>query len=269
MALLGLDSLFAQTLFWTYVSLWVSCHLLIFQSRQPNSPAFNATSVVLLTEALKLLIALTLVLWNEGGFASLVRAVQGNRMLLVKYALPALLYCVYNNLVYVNLEVFDPGTYNVLLQLRIVLTGLLYQLLFSKQLNRHQWRAIILISVGCVVKESAKLSHGTDVMQADLRSWALLLAQMLCSVFAGVYNEMLLKGTGSGAVPVSTNLQNAYMYLNSVLWNGLFLLQQGKLNEALAPQNLSTVFTPSILAIMAIMSSVNEEACTRSRGLSS
>ena len=41
--------------------------------------------------------------------------------------MPALLYCVYNNLVYINLAAFDPGTYNVLMQLRIVITGFLYQ----------------------------------------------------------------------------------------------------------------------------------------------
>ena len=56
-------------------------------------------------------------------------------------------------------------------------------------------------------------------------AWLLLGTQMLCSVFAGVYNERLLKGDGA-ETRVGTNLQNAYMYLNSVLWNAVVLLAQ-------------------------------------------
>ena len=43
---------------------------------------------------------------------------------------PALLYCVYNNLSFANLAVFDPTTYFMLLQTRLLLTGVFYQVLF-------------------------------------------------------------------------------------------------------------------------------------------
>ena len=33
------------------------------------------------------------------------------------------LYALYNNLLFVNLASFDPGTYNVLIQLKIAMTG--------------------------------------------------------------------------------------------------------------------------------------------------
>jgi UDP-sugar transporter A1/2/3 len=55
---------------------------------------------------------------------------------------------------------------------------------------------------------------------------------------------------------VTTNLQNAYMYLSSVLWNVLFLAWQGRMGEALAAENLAAVFSPVVLTIIAIMSSV-------------
>lgn len=41
--------------------------------------------------------------------------------------IPALLYCLYNNLAFVNLAIFDPTTYYILLQLRVVLTGIIFQ----------------------------------------------------------------------------------------------------------------------------------------------
>ena len=43
------------------------------------------------------------------------------------YFVPAGLYCVYNNLGFVNLQHFDPTTYFLLLQFRVVVTGVIFQ----------------------------------------------------------------------------------------------------------------------------------------------
>lgn len=171
--------------------------------------------------------------------------------------MPALLYCAYNNLYYVNLTNFDPGTYNVLMTLRTGMTGLLWQCLFSKWLSRNQWAAIALIIAGCTVKEMAKLSSNS-ALSANLFAWLLMLAQMLSSVLAGVYNEFLLKGAEEprGGIKITTNLQNGFMYLQSVLWNGAMLAYQGKLTEAVSAQNLATVATPRVVAIILVMSSI-------------
>lgn len=269
---LGLDSALKRTIFGGYVVLWVSSHLLVYRSKLSDAPHYNAMTVVLLTETVKLCLAIGLYVRFEGGPLALIRDVARTPALLVKYATPALLYAVYNNLMYVNLTSFDPGTYNVLMQLRIVLTGLLYQALFSKRLNRNQWLAIVAIVFGAALKESSKLGGvggvvggvvggGSGRLGSSLSSWLLLLVQMLCSVLAGLYNEMLLKG-GGGAGPtrpsytVSTHLQNAYMYFNSILVNVLMLQWSGGLREALRAEHLAVILSPPILAIVTIMSSV-------------
>jgi len=46
------------------------------------------------------------------------------------------------------------------------------------------------------------------------------------------------------------------MYLNSILWNVIVLVVNGRLGEAVALDNLSVVCSPTILALVAIMSSV-------------
>ena len=38
-----------------------------------------------------------------------------------------MLYCIYNMLTFVNLRAFDPTTYFLLLQLRVVVTGVMFQ----------------------------------------------------------------------------------------------------------------------------------------------
>ena len=146
-SMLGLDSALKRGIFAFYVTLWVSCHLLVYQSKRAGAPVYNATSVVLLTEVVKLAMACALYLTQDGGPGLLLRSTVGSLPLLAKYAVPALLYCVYNNLVYVNLGLFDPGTYNVLMQLRIVLTGGIYQVSASRNAAEPSppvWRWAVL-----------------------------------------------------------------------------------------------------------------------------
>jgi hypothetical protein len=43
------------------------------------------------------------------------------------YFIPAAMYCMYNNLAFLNLNNYDPTTYFLLLQLRVVVTGVVFQ----------------------------------------------------------------------------------------------------------------------------------------------
>ena len=40
---------------------------------------------------------------------------------------PASLYCLYNNLSFENLSIFDPTTYFIFMQIRLLMTGVIYQ----------------------------------------------------------------------------------------------------------------------------------------------
>lgn len=192
-------------------------------------------------------------LYYDGGPKQLSAAVQSSLPLLLKYMVPAGLYCIYNNLVFYNLALFDPGTYNVLMQLRIVMTGVLHQAIFGRKLNKNQWGAMLLITAGCMMKESGKFT-GEGSKQESFAPWVLLFMQMCCSVGAGLYNEVLLKD--EVAPEVTTNLQNAYMYFHSVLLNIILLIFNGTFWEAASPSNMATVFSPTLLAIIVIMASV-------------
>lgn len=250
--MLGIDSPFKLSIFAGYVALWVSNHLLVYASQRTGSPSYNITSVVLLTESAKFVMSVHFYVSNDGSVRQMVAASVDSWVLLVKYMVPAALYCIYNNLVYVNLQMFDPGTYNVLLQFKMVFTGVVYEIVFSKHLNRNQWAAIVLITVGCMCKESGKLTQGA-ILDTHLSGWILLLGQVLCSVFAGVYTEALLKGAKDKRV--TTNLQNAFMYFQSMLANIIVLLVQGTLADAVSMSNAAAIFTPSVLCIIAMMAS--------------
>ncbi|KAL3211733.1 hypothetical protein MRX96_008433 [Rhipicephalus microplus] len=139
---------------------------------------YNVTAVVMLTELCKLFAATLLYLRDRCS-----QEIGKNRKVLFLYFVPALLYCFYNNLAFVNLAAFDPTTYNLLLQFRVVITGLSFQDAFVKHLGLP-----------------SKSPHAAGGKVAGIFSslfsghMLLLLLQVFCSCFAGVYNEFLPQG---------------------------------------------------------------------------
>lgn len=245
----------AFLIFWSYISLFVSQGLLVTAVQKSEIYGFSPTIVVLLTELVKLLICVVVYLSRSqrGGLPALLYDVKNNKGLLLLYLVPAFLYCLYNNLTFINLELFDLATYYCLMQFRIVLTAIIYQVLFRRQLNPLQWTSLLFLTTGCLIKEygiydgipsqtigsyhnltiSANESSASPNLNSDRRfelnpvvkffwSTSLLLLQMFCSCFAGVYNEYLLKDS-STAKNADVILQNIFMYVDSIICNLLVL----------------------------------------------
>jgi hypothetical protein len=119
MALLGLDTWFKRALFFGYMSLWISQGILVHASRVNGSITYNFTTVALITEFVKLVISIGGYLGEDGNTVNtLCMNLASNTKIWLLYFIPALLYCVYNNLTFVNLEFFDPPTYFILSQFR-------------------------------------------------------------------------------------------------------------------------------------------------------
>ena len=109
--------------------------------------------MVLVTELTKLFLATGIYLCQGHSLVILVGQLWSNRSLALFYLVPAILYCIYNNLTYVNLSFYDPTTYYILLQLRIAVTGVVYQIIFQRYLSRTQWLSLLLLTVGCIIKQ--------------------------------------------------------------------------------------------------------------------
>lgn len=180
--------------------------------------------------------------------------------------MPSFLYCLYNNLTFINLTSYDPTTYFLLLQFRVVVTGIVFQILFKKYLNRNQWISLILLTLGCIIKQigfSHKSETTTALNQNEEEfnyskyintSLLLILVQVFSSCFAGVYNEYLLKEKNN---QVDIMLQNAFMYTDSIVCNVMllqFYIPSGKATggviEALSYNALSSVFHWKVVLIM-------------------
>ena len=95
------------------------------RSRESDYP-YNTVTVVLITEVLKLLLSGSIYM-RDNTAVSLGENILENRNVLGLYFVPAALYCLYNNLSFVSLSYFNPTTYFMFMQMRLLLTGLIYQ----------------------------------------------------------------------------------------------------------------------------------------------
>ncbi|XP_031630727.1 UDP-galactose transporter senju [Contarinia nasturtii] len=268
----------ALCIFVAYMSLFISQGILVTASQDESSNySYNTICVVLITELVKLIASVGLYCRSDPA-TKLVKETIDNKHLLLLYFIPSLLYCIYNNLTFKNLSTFDPTTYYLLLQFRVVITGVLFQVIFHKILTRRQWFSLLLLTLGCMVKQ---LNFGdmfsntsntsvsmtmtkTDVINTnnaknatfsnknttgfDLSIDAVyIFIQLICSCLAGVYNEYLLKNVGAR---VNIYVQNVFMYVDSIVCNVVLLILQGNSMDAINMANLKTVFTFNVIIII-------------------
>ena len=140
---------------------------------------------------------------------------------------------------------FDPTSYFVLMQFRVVVTGVLYQLIFKKSLTLVQWLSLILLTSGCIMQRLVE--NDTGNMTLDINVYlVLILAQVLSSCFSGVYTEKLLK---ERSAPVM--VQNSFLCLNSIFCNLVLLTYNGQLFTFLTwEDNMAHICTFKVIYII-------------------
>uniref|UniRef100_A0A1A9WK72 Uncharacterized protein n=1 Tax=Glossina brevipalpis TaxID=37001 RepID=A0A1A9WK72_9MUSC len=239
-------------IFTLYISLFVGHGIFVTASQEPdNSYGYNTVTVVLLTEVLKLFISITLYC-KEHALTSLIGDMRKDFNVMLLYCVPAFLYCLYNNLSFVNLATFDPTTYNLMLQLRVVITGILFQLNINSFFNKINDDSAILIDQ---LQTSTRVHNSTNSRMANKNvsgfgfsfSALLILAQTIFSCLAGVYNEYLLKDKGS---EVNIFVQNVFMYVDSIACNVFILILQGQLFAAFTLNNLESIIRFKVIIII-------------------
>lgn len=141
----------------------------------------------------------------------------------LKVAVPAFIYVIQNNLLYIAVENLPAATFQVSYQIKILTTAIFSITMMGKDINRRQWLSLLLHFVGklnfletlffFVSTISNKLlffagvaivqvnnSKSTEKSSEDMEQSAALgfgavLLACCSSGFAGVYFEKILKGS--------------------------------------------------------------------------
>ncbi|XP_016551524.1 CMP-sialic acid transporter 2 isoform X1 [Capsicum annuum] len=196
--------------------------ILIVWSKRAGKYEYSVTTANFLVEALKCALSLAALvrIWRKDGVT------DDNRLSTtwdeVKvYPIPAALYLVKNLLqqYYIFAYVDAPG-YQILKNLNIISTGVLYQIILKRKLTEIQWAAFILLCAGCT---TAQLNPSSDhVLQTPLQGWVMAIVMALLSGFAGVYTEAIIKKRPSRNI----NVQNFWLYVFGMIFNAFAIMTQ-------------------------------------------
>lgn len=200
--------------------------ILVNLAKSGDQLPFLASSCVLLTEVLKLAFCLV-ALGCERMQAARVEnqkhappALAPSLRTVLPFSVPALCYCVNNNLAVRLQHHMDPATYMVLGNCKIVTTAVLFKLIMKKELTLRQWAAIGMLTVGSVVNSHSALqakSLALAELHVTVTGLVLLACYCLISGFSGVFSEYLLKKDFN----VSVHYQNGLLYSFGILFNFL------------------------------------------------
>ena len=141
----------------------------------------------------------------------------------IKLLIPALMYVIQNNLLFIALSNLDAATYQVTYQLKILTTALFSVCMLKKQLNPMKWFSLLVLMIGVILVQwptdapepVAKATSTPPQTSSQFVGLVCVLAACMSSGFTGVYFEMLLKGSS-----VSLWMRNLQLAFFSILIAG-------------------------------------------------
>jgi len=181
---------------------------LIMQSSRrtsdPNKVRYATSTAVVLAEFFKMCVGiLHEIIYSSGKESNRLMSVYNsscaNVVDLMKMSVPAILYMIQNNLLFVALSNLESAVYQVVYQVKILTTALFAVTMLGQTQSKRQWVALGMLFVGAALAQysTSPPSEETDTLP-DRNMYlglASCLAATLTSGFNGVYTEKVLKTT--------------------------------------------------------------------------
>ncbi|XP_016324741.1 CMP-sialic acid transporter [Sinocyclocheilus anshuiensis] len=186
-------------------------------TRTVSSDLYFSTTAVCLTELIKLLLSLGMLLRETGDLGRFRSAVVSHIFKspkeLLKLSVPSVVYAIQNNMAFVALSNLDAAVYQVTYQLKIPCTALCTVLMLGRSLSRLQWFSVFMLCGGVtLVQWTPPQSTKVQVEQNPFLGFMAIAVAVLCSGFAGVYFEKVLKSSDT-----SLWVRNIQMYLSGIV----------------------------------------------------
>ncbi|KAF7230804.1 CMP-sialic acid transporter [Nothobranchius furzeri] len=194
---------------------------------------YFSTTAVCLAEVVKLVISLGMLAKESGSVVRLkntiVEHIFSSPKELLKLSVPSVVYAVQNNMAFVALSNLDAAVYQVTYQLKIPCTALCTVLMLHRTLNRLQWFSVFMLcgGVALVQWKPAEVTK-VQVEQNPVAGFVAIAVAVLCSGFAGVYFEKVLKSSDT-----SLWVRNIQMYLSGIVVTllGVYMNDGDKIQE--------------------------------------
>lgn len=193
---------------------------------------YFSTTAVCLTEVMKLILSLGMLTKETGSLIRLKSAIVEhvfNTKELLKLSVPSIVYAVQNNMGFIALSNLDAAVYQVTYQLKIPCTALCTVLMLNRSLSRLQWFSVFMLCGGVTLVQWKPVeATKVQIEQNPFVGFIACAVAVLCSGFAGVYFEKVLKSSDT-----SLWVRNIQMYLSGIVVTliGVFATDGDKVME--------------------------------------
>lgn len=195
---------------------------------------YNINDIVMITEVGKLVLAAALEYRLTNGH--LLRSIRENifeqPLDFFRILIPSLLYLMQNSMLYIAISNLTAPMFQVTYQCKLLTTAIVSVVMLNRRYNVKQWMCLTVLGFGVAVvvlgategsKKAASDEGGKDDSVDAQNLFAGLMAvtiACLCSAFAGVYFEKVLKHStndgGHARAPVSMWMRNVQMAFFSI-----------------------------------------------------
>ncbi|KAK9832370.1 hypothetical protein WJX74_007893 [Apatococcus lobatus] len=178
--------------------------------------AYNFATIPFLAECLKLCISTFLLSRQHHGVSDRPRyslSWKGTSLFLP----PSVLYWFHNNVQFLTLKYLDTATYQILGNLKILTTGLLFWACLGRRLTPLQWISLLLLAIGITTSQVSVSSAAQFI--APLQGYLWSIASAFVSALAAIYTEWVMKRNSD-----SLYWQNMQLYSFGIVLNGMGLI---------------------------------------------
>uniref|UniRef100_A0A7S3S6Y8 Uncharacterized protein n=1 Tax=Emiliania huxleyi TaxID=2903 RepID=A0A7S3S6Y8_EMIHU len=182
-----------------------ACQMLSMRySRLPDQPKYLASTAVLLAEVVKILVSVAVLALQQGVPGACNTIWQGvfvNWRDTLLVGVPALLYLVQNNLLYLATTHLDAATCQVAYQLKLLTTAFFTVTLLKRHISLRRWVALGILFLGVVFVQLPSGGAGGPLSSTSpIRGMAAVTSACFLSGLAGVWLERIVKRTAQ--VPI-------------------------------------------------------------------
>ncbi|CAI9101170.1 OLC1v1038433C3 [Oldenlandia corymbosa var. corymbosa] len=183
-------------------------------SQSDGGYKYDYATVPFLAEVFKLLVS-SVLLWRECKGVSPPKMTTEWKTIRL-YPIPSVIYLIHNNVQFATLTYVDTSTYQIMGNLKIVTTGILFRLFLKKKLSTLQWMAIVLLAVGTTTSQVKGCGQSSceSLFSSPIYGYVLGIVSACLSALAGVYTEFLMKKNND-----SLYWQNVQLYTFGAIFN--------------------------------------------------
>jgi UDP-sugar transporter A1/2/3 len=221
----------------------------------PPSERYVTSSVVLMTEVVKLVGSLVAVIYATNlrsvyQFMTSATSWQNSWALIF----PAIVYTISNNLAYISLTYLPAAEFQLLTQGKTLTTAVFAVVFLGTRLTRLQWMALVLLVLGVMLAQLPQAPSGQSAQFSSnsvgdhFKGVVAVLILCVLSGAAGIYQEKILKKY----IDLSINYLNAQLALFSLVTNGIAMFLQD--SDTILEKGLFHGYNPLVWSVVMVAS---------------